>query len=108
MAPSRDDNTDLKAATRRRAGFLVCKNAQIRKESARRNKSVACPSLKNTRNFVVAVSLMLVVWLGLTFVTEVPSHRYPTMGKDIQKKGLSAAVEATKENLATVPTPVTR
>ncbi|WAC19971.1 hypothetical protein OVA24_01085 [Luteolibacter sp. SL250] len=64
--------------------------------------------MKNTRNFVVAVSLMLAVWLGLTFVTKVPSHRYPAVGKDAQNKGLSAAVEATKENLATVPAPVAR
>jgi len=48
---------------------------------------------------------MLAVWLGLTFVTKVPSHRYPAVGKDAQNKGLSAAaaVQATKENLATVP-----
>ncbi|RYD28653.1 MAG: hypothetical protein EOP87_19375 [Verrucomicrobiaceae bacterium] len=64
--------------------------------------------MKNTRNFVVAVSLMLVVWLGLTFVTKVPSHRYPAVGKDAQSKGLSAAMGATKENLATVPAPVAR
>jgi hypothetical protein len=51
---------------------------------------------------------MLAFWLGLTFVTKVPSHRYPAVGKDAQNKGLSAAVEATKENLATVPAPVTR
>ncbi|MBX3740689.1 MAG: hypothetical protein KF712_06850 [Akkermansiaceae bacterium] len=64
--------------------------------------------MKNTRNFVVAVSLMLAVWLGLTFVTKVPSHRYPAVGKDTKNRGISAAVEATKENLATVPAPVTR
>jgi hypothetical protein len=74
------------------------------------NQSVASPNLKNIRNFVCATSLLLAVWLGLTFVSEVPSHRYPTLGKDsvtvLEANGgkfSAAAVETSKKGLAAVP-----
>jgi hypothetical protein len=66
--------------------------------------------LKNIRNFVCAASMLLAIWLGLTFVSEVPSNRYPSLGKgsvSLQERPLGpqiyAAVEPGKANLATVP-----
>ena len=78
------------------------------------NQSLADPNLKNIRNFVCATSLLLALWLGLTFVTQVPSHRYPTLGVEAahttsvtrpagETSRLSAAVETSKKGLATVP-----
>ena len=60
--------------------------------------------LKNIRNFVCAASLLLAVWLGVTFVNKVPSHRYPSLGKD--STALSPeppTVPGQKSGLATVP-----
>jgi hypothetical protein len=37
--------------------------------------------LKNIRNFVFGSSLLLAAWLTATFLQEVPSHRYPTLGR---------------------------
>lgn len=104
MAAVWDDNTDLTSRDLVVLSFWIAKMRGIVKNRAAK-QTIACPNLKNIRNFVVATSLILAVWLGLTFVTKVPSHRYPTLGKDVQNKGLSAAVGATKENLATVPVP---
>lgn len=103
MAAGQDDNPVLIG---REVWFYEVLGLQTRVESSKNpvaRETVACLNLKNIRNFVVAASLVLAVWLGLTFVTKVPSHRYPTLGKENRAKTLSAAVEVTKENLATVP-----
>jgi len=51
---------------------------------------------------------MLAVWLGVTFVNKVPSHRYPTLGKDsvslsAEPAPAQATVPGQKSGLATVP-----
>lgn len=80
--------------------------------TARRRKSVATLNLNNIRNFVCAASFLLAVWLGLTFVSDVPSHRYPSLGKGSvtlapgkseTSETIAAAVETGKKGLATVP-----
>jgi hypothetical protein len=50
----------------------------------------------NTRRFVSGSSILLVGWLGATFLNEVPSQRYPRL----DKKAATAEVEATQEKLA--------
>lgn len=54
--------------------------------------------------------MLLAIWLGLTFVSEVPSNRYPSLGKGSvsisakdRKTPLSTAVNGGKEGgIATV------
>jgi len=49
--------------------------------------------LKNIRNFVLGSSLLLAAWLTATFLQEVPSHRYPALGRptaSISKPVISA------------------
>jgi len=72
------------------------------------NGNSASLHLKNIRNFVCAASLLLAVWLGVTFVNKVPSHRYPSLGKDsvslsVEPAPAQAAVPGHKSGLATVP-----
>jgi hypothetical protein len=62
------------------AQFLVCKAAQNSRQP-RGEEIGRLTLLKNIRNFVCAAAVMLAVWLGLTFMSDVPPHRYPTLGK---------------------------
>lgn len=68
--------------------------------------------LNNVRNFVCAASLLLAVWLGLTFVSKVPANRYPSLGKgsvSLSQKdtpvapGLSVVIESAETGPASVP-----
>lgn len=68
--------------------------------------------MNNVRNFVCAASLLLAVWLGLTFVSKVPANRYPSLGKGSislsqqgasPAPGLSAVIESAETGPAAVP-----
>jgi len=76
--------------------FLDCKMRKNEQETARRNESVALLTLKNIRSFVCASSFVLAAWLGLTFVSKVSPHRYPSQADD---KARTSGVEAGKETL---------
>ena len=84
---------------------------EIRKNGAAKGITASL-NLKNIRNFVCAASLLLAVWLGVTFVNKVPSHRYPTLGKDTvslsedsapTRAAATPSVPGQKSGLATVP-----
>ena len=91
--------------------FWFAKAGEIGKNGAAKGITASL-HLKNIRNFVCAASFLLAVWLGVTFVNKVPSHRYPSLGKDSAamsevpapvKDDASAAVSQQKNRLATVP-----
>lgn len=52
----------------------------------------------NTRRFVSGTSILLMGWLGATFLNEVPSQRYPKL----DKKPATAEIHVTDENLVVV------
>ena len=90
-----------------RLRFWFAKAWEIGKNGAAKGINASL-NLKNIRNFVCAASLLLAVWLGVTFVNKVPSHRYPTLGKDsvslsAEPAPAQAAVSGQKSGLATVP-----
>jgi len=75
-------------------GFAIFRQIE---ENRAAKKTVASNHLKNIRNFVCAASLLLAVWLGLTFVNDVPPNRYPTLGKG------SVVMDTAKKSVAAVP-----
>lgn len=94
-----------------RLRFWFAKTEEIGKNGAAKGISASL-HLKNIRNFVCAASLLLAVWLGVTFVNKVPSHRYPSLGKDTAslsadpapaQQAASVSVPSQKSGLATVP-----
>jgi hypothetical protein len=76
-----EDNPDLSRGITERLSFSFANLREIRDNARGEEQPIPLTHLKNIRNFVGAASLMLAIWLGMTFVSDVPPHRYPALGK---------------------------
>ena len=52
----------------------------------------------NTQRFVSGSSIILVAWLGATFLNEVPSQRYPKLDKTPATAAVGEGAERTVAN----------
>ena len=104
-----EDNTDFKNRNNGLVKFFDLQKRVKSRTTAQRKESFAPLTLNNIRNFVCAASFLLVAWLGLTFVSKVPYHRYPSLGRGSESVSitldedapLAAAVVAGKKGIAT-------